>query len=463
MAEHSPAPPGPSDPDRLNGWKEIAAYLGKGVRTAQRWEKDYQLPIRRLGRQGGEIVIASRRELEAWLSSGPGQAEPDAPPPPTPGPSRPGWRTLVAAGLGLLLFGTSAGWQLARMAAEARESVVVAARVEQGQLVAYDGLGRAVWRRANFGFRLQDQDYAIGHLERRLLVEDLDEDGVPEVVIGAYSRERHPRMATYILNNNGSVRAVVRPANEVRYGTDAFTGPWLPHRLFVVRGPDGPHLYATFVDGALFPTLLLSLDAGGAIEGEFWSDGYVSAVALGERHDRPALLVAATNNETRGAALALFDSMVPSGSMPAHDSKYRCSGCPAGGPAETLLFPERDIARSVNGTMSIDRLFQEGRGGVRVLVTEGPAPADGHRTSAVWYHLDAAFALTRIEVTIGAVDEHRRQKASGALTHDYGPQDRQDLVPACRWIGGAWTPVTMLDTLEGLTHFADERAPWDRP
>ena len=23
--------------DRLNSWKEIAAYLGKGVRTVQRW------------------------------------------------------------------------------------------------------------------------------------------------------------------------------------------------------------------------------------------------------------------------------------------------------------------------------------------------------------------------------------------------------------------------------------------
>jgi len=36
-----------SDSDRLNGWKEIASFLGKGVRTAQRWEKDYGLPFPR--------------------------------------------------------------------------------------------------------------------------------------------------------------------------------------------------------------------------------------------------------------------------------------------------------------------------------------------------------------------------------------------------------------------------------
>ncbi len=59
----SPAPP-PIDPDRLNGWKEIAVHLGRGVRTAQRWEKEYGLPVRRLGHKDGEIIVASRRELD---------------------------------------------------------------------------------------------------------------------------------------------------------------------------------------------------------------------------------------------------------------------------------------------------------------------------------------------------------------------------------------------------------------
>ena len=37
------------DHDRLNGWKEIAVFLGKGVRTVQRWERDHGLPIHRQG------------------------------------------------------------------------------------------------------------------------------------------------------------------------------------------------------------------------------------------------------------------------------------------------------------------------------------------------------------------------------------------------------------------------------
>jgi len=33
--------------DALQSWKEIAAYLKRGVRTAQRWERCAGLPVRR--------------------------------------------------------------------------------------------------------------------------------------------------------------------------------------------------------------------------------------------------------------------------------------------------------------------------------------------------------------------------------------------------------------------------------
>ena len=52
--------------DRLDSWKEIAAYLKKEVRTVQRWEKNLDLPVRRLahGKQGS--VFAYKSDLDAW-------------------------------------------------------------------------------------------------------------------------------------------------------------------------------------------------------------------------------------------------------------------------------------------------------------------------------------------------------------------------------------------------------------
>ncbi|MEW5983683.1 MAG: helix-turn-helix domain-containing protein [Acidobacteriota bacterium] len=54
---------------RLSGWKEIAQYLGRGTRTAQRWEKEHELPVRRLPARGGrsESVFAFVGEVDEWL------------------------------------------------------------------------------------------------------------------------------------------------------------------------------------------------------------------------------------------------------------------------------------------------------------------------------------------------------------------------------------------------------------
>lgn len=52
---------------RLNSWKEIAAYLGATDRTAQRWEREEGLPIHRLVHQNRATVYAYKQELEAWL------------------------------------------------------------------------------------------------------------------------------------------------------------------------------------------------------------------------------------------------------------------------------------------------------------------------------------------------------------------------------------------------------------
>src|SRR6185436_6536430 len=53
--------------DLLSGWKEISAYVGKSERSAQRWEAEIGLPVRRIQTPtGGQIVYASRREIDDW-------------------------------------------------------------------------------------------------------------------------------------------------------------------------------------------------------------------------------------------------------------------------------------------------------------------------------------------------------------------------------------------------------------
>ncbi|MGZ4817183.1 MAG: hypothetical protein ACXVZJ_01085 [Terriglobales bacterium] len=50
----------------LHGWKEIANYLRRGVRTVQRWER-FDCPIRRPAGHPRSTVIAFSEEIDQWL------------------------------------------------------------------------------------------------------------------------------------------------------------------------------------------------------------------------------------------------------------------------------------------------------------------------------------------------------------------------------------------------------------
>jgi TolB-like protein len=85
----------PDDPaDRLDSWKEIAAHLGREVRTVQGWEKNEGLPIHRHQHAKQGSVYAFRSELDAWRKARKGSPE-------SPTPRR-RWPIAVAAAVAIL-------------------------------------------------------------------------------------------------------------------------------------------------------------------------------------------------------------------------------------------------------------------------------------------------------------------------------------------------------------------------
>lgn len=55
-------------PTILRSWNQVARYMGKGVRTVQRWESDFGLPVRRLGKGKKNAVIAYTADLDEWVT-----------------------------------------------------------------------------------------------------------------------------------------------------------------------------------------------------------------------------------------------------------------------------------------------------------------------------------------------------------------------------------------------------------
>jgi hypothetical protein len=51
----------------LTSWKQISQYLGIGIRTAQRWERELIMPVRRPHRKMRSGVVALTDEIDVWL------------------------------------------------------------------------------------------------------------------------------------------------------------------------------------------------------------------------------------------------------------------------------------------------------------------------------------------------------------------------------------------------------------
>lgn len=61
---------GPVLRERLDSWKEIAAYVGRNVRTVIRWEQQRGLPVHRVPGGGRQVVFAYPDEIDEWMEKG---------------------------------------------------------------------------------------------------------------------------------------------------------------------------------------------------------------------------------------------------------------------------------------------------------------------------------------------------------------------------------------------------------
>src|SRR5688572_30406667 len=109
-AGHRPAPDG----QRLESWKEIAAYLNRSERTVRRWEDREGLPVHRLQHDKRGSVYAYAAELDAWRESRRQlvDAEPADSPAMAPGATT-GWRTrgwAAAALLAVVVVAAAVWW-----------------------------------------------------------------------------------------------------------------------------------------------------------------------------------------------------------------------------------------------------------------------------------------------------------------------------------------------------------------
>jgi hypothetical protein len=450
-------------PRRLNGWKEIAAYLDRGVRTVQRWEKDFGMPVHRLGPGKGEGVVAFAHELDAWQTTplgnrareagADGVAEPplasQAPPDTDPLFDRVWFirmsvAALVTAVTVVVLWAAGVYWQVIRYGPPGDRSVPgpapAAWRIDLDTLIVSDAMGILLWRH-RFPFPLDSAAYESPRLLGRLPVgiEDLDGDGRREVWCVS-SPERGtdwPNYQLFLFNSDGSIRWTYQFAGDVVFGSQAFVPPWPVRGVFLTDDPDGTRrraLWVTSIDRMLFPSVLQRLDlTTGAPLGTYWSNGYILGLSLLSIDGRPTLFVGASNNERKAGSLAVLDARNPNGSAPAEKGAYRCTSCPPGQPETFLVFQKPRRFGKPDDTTPVFRIERAGNGGVHVNVMHA-VTSTGLHASAV-YTLDGSYRPTSVSTADGYAATLRALASDGGLPPGgLSPVDPdREFLPIWRW------------------------------
>jgi len=404
MSSSSDQPEVPTGPAQLNGWKEIAAYLGRSVRTVQRWEKDFGLPVRRLGLSRPESVFALPREIDAWLltsqgvsaRSGAGAPERagglvEAPRPVEnpagrgPGPifgrtslGRMGAAALFTAGVMAALWVLWEYRQPSRDAGQPAAPFTAAApaewQVDLDTLVVSDANGNVLWKHS-FPREMQPDTYKDSTwmpLSGLGGIADVDGDGRREVWFVAKPAGGPADTALYLFEHDGRVRWTHKPTVTVRFGDEAFGPSWIVQKAFVTPDPAGGKaraIWAVLYDSALFPSSIRRLDPEtGSPLSDYWTNGSIVTAALDESTSPPRLLVGACYNETRAGSLSILDALNPNGSAPAATGKYRCTSCPPGEPMAFLVFPKPARFGKPDASGPVETLTPQADGtlGVRV-------------------------------------------------------------------------------------------------
>jgi hypothetical protein len=434
---------------RLNGWKEIAAHLGKGVRTVQRWERELGLPVHRMRTGNGEILWATAKEIGEWQRD----LEPDAPgesatPGAPPVPRRWTVRVAVCAALCLLvaaiwIWRVGGAWPLPGFAGQPAYLDVESDRVR-----VFDARDRMVFER-HFP-ELDERPYAGGfpNAPPYWTIQDLDGDGSKEVV---FSPQTRSLADLRVFEANGELRFASEFKGRVQFSDDTYGGPFRVTRFLATANDDGSRaLWVVSQHHTFYPTVLQKMDAGGRVLGEYWVAGHVAAMAEATLLGRRVILLGGTLNPIGAAVLSVVDYARPAGSSPPIPGAYVCRSCDASAPLAFYVFPRSALLKATRdiGYVNGLRALFDGRVSVVVQVARALVGDREPATAHASYTLLPSGAIETAEFENDYPALFSYHRAAGLIARDLGDEDYEDLDGVMRWSARGLERVPVQKVLE---------------
>ncbi len=406
-------------PDRLDSWKAISDYLGRDIRTLQRWEL-LGLPVRRMPGGRGYSVFALRSEIDAWMLRGgdkddktdadpvafrsPSIEQPTGPLPPARRSSKRRWVTVV-----LIAALAIVAWRVRPGSAPAEPPTV---DVTESGVVATALDGTARWR---WDFPSDELVVLRGPRMQADVIGGADPSVLVMTSHGLDRRSHQPREGVLRqFSLDGQLRRAFSFTDEWLFGDlRPFGAPWAMTAAQAETSGGATRIAVAAHHFSWWPSVVTVLDERWQRQASFVNSGWVESL----RWLSPSrLLISGFNQARNGGMVALLDADALDGTSPEDAATFRCRNCGAGAPLAYVVLPRSELNR-VTGSAFNRALVESSAGNVVVHTSEID------RTNNIGALIDAIYefspALELKSAVYGSLywDRHRVLELEGKLRH----------------------------------------------
>ena len=334
--------------DRLESWKDIAAFIGRYERTAMRWAKGQGMPVHRLPGKRGR-VFASKKEIDAWMAGKPDlELASTANPIPVPRLVRKSWLLVAsAAAISLAVLVTALFYFPTRSIFGS--SVPVRATFTSNAIHALDASGRELWSHAYpKSIDLESFFVQLPAFER---VRFLDIAGKDREVLAIVPLITSPNLHETdqfeldCFSSHGKLLWSYIPQQNFTFGEHEIGGRWWISSIFVSKLSGTQSVWVSVADVRWGNSFVVQLDPQtGKGPVRFVNTGIIYKLNEISLSGRNYLLAAGWNNEYEGGSLAVIDQAQPFAASPqTAGTRHKCVTCPPGAPDFFLVFPRSEI------------------------------------------------------------------------------------------------------------------------
>jgi hypothetical protein len=395
--------PSQSETGELTSWKEIANYLSVSVRTAQKWEGERNLPVRRLPGAGRSRILVTVSELEAWKQSGSSGA-------PILKSLWPRRKVLALSGISALLAICAA---LIWLRATPRP-VPVSGRVDGNSLIVTDAKGREMWRKI---LTEKATELATRPDCRQLWLGDLDDDGLTEVLYAFRPASGVGASALFCFSQSGVEKWRFYPGRNVATRVEAFQPPFVIRAFEVIRpAPNqSARIVVTSHHNLYYPNQVAVLNPAGQMLREYWHSGWLEVLTASDLDGdgSPEIFLGGIANSYRQAVLLVLDPRQLDGASHEDNGDYQLLNFRQPVEKARVLFPRSCISRLSQPENVVRQILVSGSD-IRVIVSEELRPAE---SALVSWHIDNLFQRSRFVLWDTLKSRHHELEVAGAIRH----------------------------------------------